>query len=77
MTVKAYVLIEMKTEDIAETVAELRRKKGIKNASSVSGPYDIVAVIETDKYDDIPHIVAKEIRGLPGVDKTITLLAFD
>jgi len=75
--VKAYVLIEMKTNSIQSTTKKLLAKPHINSASSVAGPYDIVALIEADDYKDISKIVANQIHSLPGILKTTTLLVFD
>lgn len=75
--VKAYVLIEMKADTIQSTTKKLLSKPHIQSASSVAGPYDIVALVEADDYKDISKIVATEIHSLPGILKTTTLLVFD
>jgi len=77
MEVKAYVLIEMKADTIQATTKKLLSKPHIKSASSVAGPYDIIALVEAEDYKDISKIVAKEIHSLPGILKTTTLLVFD
>lgn len=74
--IKAFVLIEMKTENISSNVRKLRKKPHIKSAYSVAGPFDIIGMIDARNYKEISKIVAEEIHTLPGVLKTTTLLAF-
>lgn len=77
MAIKAFVLIEMKTENIRSNIKELQKRPHVKSAYSVAGPYDIIAVIDSDDYKEISKIVAEEIHSLPGILKTTTLLAFE
>ena len=75
--VRAFVLIEMQTENIASNVRKLKRKPHIKSAYSVAGPFDVIGMIKAKNYREISKIVAEEIHTLPGVLKTTTLLAFE
>ena len=77
MAIKAFVLIEMKTEDIKANIKELKKRPHLKSAYSVAGPYDAIGMIEADNYKAISRIVAEEIHSLPGILKTTTLLAFE
>ena len=45
---KAYVLINIRTGDVKEVVKNLRRIESVVEANMTFGPYDAVAVIETD-----------------------------
>jgi uncharacterized protein with GYD domain len=41
------------------------------------GPYDAVAVIETDDINGVGSVLANEIQPIPGVLDTMTCLAVD
>ena len=75
--IKAFVLIEMKSDTIKSNVKKLRKKRHIKSAYSVAGPYDVIGMIDVRNYRDVSRIVAEDIHTLPGVLKTTTLLAFE
>jgi DNA-binding Lrp family transcriptional regulator len=77
MAIKAFVLIEMKTDHINANVVELKKKPHINSVYSVAGPYDVIGIIDTEDYKEISKIVAEEIHSLPGILKTTTLLAFE
>lgn len=77
MAVKAFILIEMRAENIRSNVTELQKKPHIQSAYSVAGPYDAIGMIEADDYKEMSKIVAEEIHTLPGILKTTTLLAFE
>jgi hypothetical protein len=48
--IKAFVLIEMKTENISSNVKKLQKKPHIKSAYSVAGPYDVIGMIDAKDY---------------------------
>ncbi len=77
MGIKAFVLIEMKRENIEANIKKLQKKPHITSAYSVAGPYDAIGMIEAKNYKEISRIVAEEIHSLPGILKTTTLLAFE
>jgi len=74
---KAYVLINIRTGDVKEVVKNLRRVEGIVDANMTFGPYDAVAVIETDDINGVGSILASAIQPIPGVLETLTCLAVD
>ena len=74
---KAYVLVNIRTGSIKEVIKHLRRVESILEANMTFGPYDAVAVIETDDINGVGSILANEIQPIPGVLDTITCLAVD
>jgi DNA-binding Lrp family transcriptional regulator len=74
---KAYVLVNIRTGDVKEVVKNLRRVQGVIEANMTFGPYDAVAVIETDDINGVGSILASEIQPIPGVLETLTCLAVD
>jgi DNA-binding Lrp family transcriptional regulator len=74
---KAYVLVNIRTGDVKEVVKNLRRVQGVIEAHMTFGPYDAVAVIETNDINGVGSILASEIQPIPGVLETLTCLAVD
>jgi len=75
MAVRAYVLVETSAgENVSEVVAAIAGVSGVRSADSVVGPYDVVAIVEADDLAALGKIVTEEIRALPGVAKTISLV---
>ena len=74
---KAYVLVNIRTGDVKEVVKQLRRISKVTEANMTFGPYDAVAVIETDDINSVGDILANEIQPIPGVLETLTCLAVD
>ena len=46
MTAKAFVLIETVVGKNKEVVAALKQLKDLKSVDTVTGPYDIIAIVE-------------------------------
>ena len=74
---KAYVLVNIRTGDVKEVVKNLRQVQGVIEANMTFGPYDAVAVIETDDIKAVGTVLANEIQPIPGVLETLTCLAVD
>jgi DNA-binding Lrp family transcriptional regulator len=55
----------------------LRGTKGVVNADVVTGPYDIVAVLESGASEDIYNNIIKKIRRLKGINRTETFIAME
>ena len=75
MAAKAFVLIETAVGKNKEVVSTLSRLKGITSVDTVTGPYDIIAVIESDTLHDIGDIVTGKIHPVTGISRTVTCLA--
>ena len=77
MSVKAFVLIqtEIETARTAEVAAALNELGGeIKSVDSVTGPYDIIVLIEVETMDEIDTVIEK-IHAVAGVHRTVTCVA--
>jgi DNA-binding Lrp family transcriptional regulator len=75
MTTTAYVLVETavgKTKDVARS---LRASAGIKRVDVVTGPYDLVVQVEGDSVNAVGELVTGKIHSVPGIDRTVTLIA--
>ncbi len=76
MVAKAFVLIETmpgKSKDVVNAIKKLA--KGVKSVDLVTGPYDIIAIIEGESLNDIGDLVTGKIHPLPGISRTVTCLA--
>jgi DNA-binding Lrp family transcriptional regulator len=76
-TMKAYVLVNIRTGEVKEVVKNLRRVQGVVEANMTFGPYDAVAVIETGDINEVGTILANAIQPIPGILETLTCLAVD
>jgi len=72
---KAFVLIETMVGRNKDVVAALRQLKGVKSVDTVTGPYDIIAIIEGETLNDIGDLVTGKIHPVTGISRTVTCLA--
>lgn len=70
---KAAILISVEASKISEVLNEVNKVKGVKEAFSVAGRADIVAMIETKDLNELSKISAK-INSISGVSTTETLI---
>ena len=75
MLARAYVLIEAEAGQVAEVIAALRGLQGVRTADIITGPYDLIAVIELPDQRAIGRLVMDELHGIAGIKRTITCLA--
>ena len=75
MAAKAFVLIETAVGKNKEVTTALRELDGVKSVDTVTGPYDIIALIEGETLNDIGDLVTKKIHPTPGITRTVTCLA--
>jgi DNA-binding Lrp family transcriptional regulator len=75
MTVRAYVLITAEVGKAATVVEALRQLPGVRQADAVTGPYDVVAVLEGADTNAIGRLVLDQLHGLADLTNTLTLIA--
>jgi len=75
MTTKAYVLIEIQVGKSKKVVEDIRRLKGVISVDSVTGPYDAIAVLETENLNVIGELVTSKFYPISGISRTVTCLA--
>jgi DNA-binding Lrp family transcriptional regulator len=74
--VTSFVLINSapdRTAELAEALAEL---DDVSEVYSVSGEFDLIAVVRVREHEELADVVTKEIARLPGIVRTRTLIAF-
>jgi DNA-binding Lrp family transcriptional regulator len=74
MAVKAFVLIEVVVGKTKEVVTALQKVEGVKSVEAVTGPYDVIAVIEKPEVNAIGDLVTKNVHSVSGIARTVTCL---
>jgi len=72
MNTKAYVLIEVKAGQINEVVTALDQLTSVRVVDVTTGPYDVIATVETADQRAIGQLVMDELQHIPGIKRTIT-----
>ena len=74
MAAKAYVLLRT-SPGLTEAVARsLRASRVVQSVEMVTGPYDLIAVLEGDTANQIMAAVMRDIRPAAGIRETMTCL---
>lgn len=75
MATKAYILIETAVGKSKEVVASIQKLDGIKTVDVVTGPYDLIALVELSDLDSVGDLITSRIHPLVGITRTVTCLA--
>ena len=74
MPTKAYILIETAVGKSRNVAGELRSLNGVETVDPVTGPYDIICVIETGSLDQLGAIVRDQVHAMEGVARTMSCM---
>ena len=75
MAAKAFVLVEVMPGKVNEAVRAFRELGGrIKSVDRVTGPYDIIVIVEGQDLHDIGNFVTGQIHPMMIISRTVTCL---
>jgi len=74
--VNAVVLLKVQRDKVNEIAEALADMQGISEVYSVSGRYDLVAIIRVKDNDELADTVTNHMRKVAGIISTETMLAF-
>ena len=75
MSTKAYVLIEVAVGKTKDVIAALQQVEGVMSVEAVTGPYDVIAIMEGQDINSVGDLVTKGVHSISGVSRTVTCLA--
>jgi DNA-binding Lrp family transcriptional regulator len=70
--VRAYVLMKIESGQIEEVLVRLRDSERVCSADAVTGPSDVVALVEATDPRDLADLIFRSIQTIPGVKETDT-----
>lgn len=73
----AFILINCDLGAEDSIIEELHKIDSVKEVHGTFGAYDIVAKVEDDKKEKIREIITWNIRNIPKIRTTLTLLESD
>lgn len=74
--VAAVVLIRAQREAIPRAARQVADIEGIAEVYSVTGEWDLIAVVRVPEWEQIAEVVTEGIAQVEGIDRTETLVAF-
>ena len=72
---KAFVLIETAVGKTKGVVSSLREVEAVTSVDVVTGPYDVIAIIEADDLSSVGDAVTGSVHTIDGIQRTVTCLA--
>ena len=75
MATRAYILIETAVGKTNEVSEALKKIAMMKDVDTVTGPFDIIAVVEADDLPSIGDLISDGMHSVPGIVKTVTCLS--
>ena len=70
------VLCRVLPSEIPKAARVLAGVDGVDEVYSVSGEWDLVAIVRVPQYEDIAKVVTEVFPKVPGLQRTHTLTAF-
>ncbi|MCZ6788616.1 MAG: Lrp/AsnC ligand binding domain-containing protein [Chloroflexi bacterium] len=75
MVTKAYILIETTVGKSRNVAQALKSLPGVDTVDAVTGPYDIIAVVEAPDLNAVGDLVTSQIHTINGIVRTVTCLS--
>ena len=70
------ILLNVRSNKITEIAEQLADIPEISEVYSVTGNYDLVAIVRTRSNDDVAELVTNRLGPIEGIEQTDTMLAF-
>jgi DNA-binding Lrp family transcriptional regulator len=74
--ITAIVQVRCSRDLIPQTAEAIAEIPGIAEVYSVSGDYDLMAILKVKDYDGIAQVVTEQMTRIPGIVRTNTISAF-
>ena len=75
MSRKAFLLIQTEVGKADKVIATLKEIAGVRTADRVTGPYDVICVVEGERLDEVGSVVTGKIQRVPGISRIVTCWA--
>ncbi len=75
MATKAFILIETMVGKSKDVAAAVKKLEGVKSVDVVTGPYDMIAILELADLNSVGDLVSDKLHPIPGITRTVTCLA--
>ena len=74
--ITSIVMIKCEMGQVKSVAEKLVDLNGVSEVYSITGEWDILAVVRVKEFDSLATVVSEQIASTPGIVKTITTLAF-
>lgn len=72
----ALVMIKAKRGCISQTAEDLLEIKGVTEVYSITGDYDLVAMVRVRNPEEVADVVTDHLQSVAGIEESYTHVAF-
>jgi hypothetical protein len=72
VSVEAYVLVQTEVGAAADASGDIGALEGVIAAEAITGPYDVIARVQTEDVDALGKLVVSRIHLVAGVTRPLT-----
>jgi DNA-binding Lrp family transcriptional regulator len=69
-------MIKCETGQVKSVAEKIVDYEGVAEVYSVTGEWDIFAIIRVKEFDSLAKVVSEQIASTPGITRTMTNMAF-
>ncbi|GHJ49849.1 AsnC family transcriptional regulator [Catellatospora sp. TT07R-123] len=70
--VHAYILIQTSVGKSVDVSAAIGDIQGVTRVDAVTGPYDVIAMVQAHTVDELGKLVLSQIQLIPNITRTLT-----
>lgn len=70
--VQAYILIQTEVGRPHSVATEIRDLAGVVRVDAVTGPYDVIVLIEAHNVDELGKVIVNDVQPIQGITRTLT-----
>lgn len=74
--VTAFVMMQVERGKVNEVAGKLAEMEGVREVHSVTGEYDLVAIVWVRDNDMLSEVVTGRLQKVDGILRTSTMVAF-
>jgi DNA-binding Lrp family transcriptional regulator len=71
---KVYVLVQTAVGKNRDVAMALKAVPGLVSVDIVTGPYDIIAVMNAKSLAEVGELITEQVHPIPGITRTVTCL---
>jgi DNA-binding Lrp family transcriptional regulator len=72
MIATAYILITVAHGTAKKVYEQLSNIQGVVHVHAISGPYDIIAMIQGADFNSLGNLIVNKIQPIEGIERTLT-----
>ena len=74
MSVKAYIMMNIKSGSEDEVCEKLLKYEEIEEVSTIYGEFDVIAKVEAKDMNGLDNLIVRRLRSIPDILLTATML---